>query len=119
MQFVLLLPALSAFGYGIDAQRPALPTLLTLPNGAFITNHFDSLARFDSTALVDCWGHVLDGYSYTMDPLGLRTNVVRNLGLTTNLVSVKYDDIGQLISWSASEIELDTPTIASAMPWIL
>jgi RHS repeat-associated protein len=91
------------FGYGYDAQRWTLPTLLTLPNQAFITNHFDTLARLDYTALVNPWGHVLDGYSYGMDLLGLRTNIVRNLGLTSSSVSVGYDQIAQIIAWSAKE----------------
>lgn len=63
----------------------------------------DSLARLDYTALVNKWGHVLDGYGYTHDPLGLRTNIVRDLGLTTSTVSVGYDPIGQVIAWSAKE----------------
>ncbi len=44
-----------------------------------------------AVALLSCcnrWGHVLDGYSYTHDPLGLRTNITRNLGLTTNSFGV-------------------------------
>jgi RHS repeat-associated protein len=45
----------------------------------------------------------LDSYSYIPDPLGLRTNIVRNLGLTTNSVSIGIDNIGQLTSWSAKE----------------
>ena len=94
-----------SFGYGFGAANPAsaLFRTLTLPNYASITNHFDSLARLDYTALVNYWGHVLDGYSYSMDPLGLRTNITRNLGLTTNTVSVGYDNIEQITSWSARE----------------
>src|SRR5205814_5110171 len=45
----------------------------------------------------------LDGSSYTHDPLGLRTNIVRDLGLTTNTVTVGYDEIGELISWTGKE----------------
>ena len=63
----------------------------------------DSLARLDYTALANPWGHVLDGYGYTHDPLGLRTNIVRDLGLTTSSVSVGYDAIGQIVSWVAKE----------------
>ena len=92
-----------SFGYAFDALRSTLLTTITLPNAASITNHYDSLARLDYTALVNYWGHTLDGYSYGMDPLGLRTNITRNLGLTTNTVSVAYDNIGQITSWSARE----------------
>ena len=91
------------FGYAYDALRSTLPTLLTLPNLASITNHYDSLARLDYTALADKWGHVLDGYLYTHDPLGLRTNIVRDFGLTTSSSAIGYDAIGQLTSWSAKE----------------
>src|SRR5438034_2864184 len=43
------------------------------------------------------------GYSYTHNPLGLRTNIVRDFGLTTNSVTVGYDTIDEIISWSAKE----------------
>ena len=76
---------------------------ITLPNGAWTTNRYDSLARLDYTALVNPWGHVLDGYGYGMDLLGLRTNIVRDLGLTTSTVSVGYDNTEQITSWSARE----------------
>ncbi len=55
----------------------------------------NSPGRSDQAALVNRWGHVLDGYSYTHEPLGLRTNITRNFGLTTNSVTVGYDLIGQ------------------------
>jgi RHS repeat-associated protein len=91
------------FNYGYDAQRSALPITLTLPNSAWITNHYDSLARLDYTAMANQWGHVLDGYGYSHDPLGLRTNIVRDLGLTNSSVVAGYDSIGQLTSWKAQE----------------
>src|SRR5947209_14671494 len=56
-----------------------------------------------SPALVNYWGHVLDGYSYTHDPLGLRTNIARDFGLTNNNVAVGYDNIGEVVSWTAKE----------------
>ncbi|MGA2662960.1 MAG: RHS repeat-associated core domain-containing protein, partial [Verrucomicrobiota bacterium] len=59
--------------------------------------------RLDYTGLLNRWGRVLDGCGYTEDPLGLRTNVTRNLGLTTNSLAVGYDSIGQLVSWSGKE----------------
>ena len=57
----------------------------------------------DFTGLQNYWGHTLDGYGYTMDNLALRTNVTRNFGLTTNSVSIGYDNIGQLTSWIGKE----------------
>ncbi|MDB6065172.1 MAG: type secretion protein Rhs, partial [Pedosphaera sp.] len=93
------------FGYGYSTANPAsmLVQSIALPNFASITNQYDSLARLTNTALQNYWGHVLDGYGYGLDPLGLRTNLTRNLGLTTNGVAVGYDNIGQLTSWSATE----------------
>ncbi len=91
------------FHYGYEAARPTFLSTIMLPNQAWVTNHYDALSRLDYTALVNQWGHVLDGYSYTPDLLGLRTNITRDLGLTTNSVAVGYDDIGQIKSWSAKE----------------
>src|SRR6266851_3338637 len=42
--------------------------------------------------LVSYRGHILDGASYTHDPFGLRTNIVRDFGLTTNSVTVGESD---------------------------
>lgn len=95
------------FGYsytvGASASPASLVRSLSLANGASITNHFDALSRMDYTALLNHWGHVLDGYGYTHDPLGLRTNISRYLGLTTNSVALGYDNIGQIASWKATE----------------
>jgi RHS repeat-associated protein len=92
------------FGYSYNFQPAAsLVTEISLPNGANITNSFDSLARLTQTSLNNYWGHILDGYSYGYDSLGLRTNITRNLGLMTNSAAVGYDDIGQLTSWIAKE----------------
>jgi hypothetical protein len=91
-----------------DLPRPssasALPTTVTRPNSATITNGYDGLARLTNTALLDYWGHVLDGYGYLLDGWGLRTNLTRQLGLTTNMVAVTNDGIGQLIGWGGSEL---------------
>jgi RHS repeat-associated protein len=92
------------FTYGYKPSSPsALIQNIALPNFASISNHFDTLARLDGTALLNYWGHVLDGYSYGMDNLGLRTSITRNFGLTTNSVAIGYDNIGQITSWTASE----------------
>jgi len=94
-----------SFGYtfGALSAASALVNQVSLPNGATITNSYDTLARLTGTLLNNHWNHTLDGYTYTPDPLGLRTNIVRNLGLTTSRVSAGFDNIGQLISWNAAE----------------
>jgi RHS repeat-associated protein len=94
-----------AFGYAYATPNPASALIsgIALPNWASITNAYDSLARLTNTALLNYWGHTLDGYGYGLDLLGLRTNITRNLGLTTNTVAIGYDGVGQLTSWSARE----------------
>ena len=84
-------------GAGSQVQK------IFLPNGAYITNRFDPLAQLKETALVNHWGHTLDGYTYSVDALGQRTNVLRDLGLTRSSVNVGYDNIQQITSWNASE----------------
>ncbi len=95
------------FGYDYTVGQSVSPAPLvraiTLPNSASIINHYDSLSRLDYTALLNQWGHVLDGYGYTHDLLGLRTNIVRDLGLTSSTVSIGYDHTDQITSWSSRE----------------
>jgi RHS repeat-associated protein len=91
------------YAYGAQAAASALVSGINLPNGASITNHYDALARQDYTGLLNHWGQVLDGYTYQHDPLGLSTNLTRDIGLTNSSVKLGYDNIGQLISWNAKE----------------
>jgi RHS repeat-associated protein len=57
----------------------------------------------NSTGPLNFWGHPLDGYSYQNDAWGLHTNITRQLGLTTNIVTAGYDGIGELSFWTAKE----------------
>ena len=92
------------FGYSYNYQPDSsLVTGISLPNGATINNEYDALGRLTQTALINKWGHTLDGYTYTPDALGLRTNIVRNLGLSSSTVSAGFDSIGQLTGWNATE----------------
>jgi RHS repeat-associated protein len=93
-----------AFGYSYGFL-PASPlvTGISLPNAATIANGYDSLGRLHQTVLSNYWAHPLDGYTYGVDALGLRTNIVRNVGLTNSVVTVRYDQIGQVTAWSAKE----------------
>ncbi len=113
-----LASAAGTFSYGYGAQNSASPDVRTLglPNFAWVTNHFDSLNRLDYTALVNYWGHVLDGYSYTYDAWGLRKNITRDAGLTTNTVSANYDRIAQLTNWTAIESG-GTPRLNEQFGW--
>jgi len=92
-----------SYTFGGASSASSLIKQISLPNGAYITNSFDSLARLKETDLNNYWGHTLDEYAYQFDPLGLRTNIVRNLGLTSSSVSVGFDNIGQITSWLAQE----------------
>jgi RHS repeat-associated protein len=92
------------FVYSYNVQpASSLVSGISLTNGASVQNSYDSLGRITQTALVNQWGHTLDGYSYTLDALGLRTGITRNFGLATSSVAVNYDGIGQIMSWNASE----------------
>ena len=93
-----------AFAYSYNFQPVStLISGISLPNGATITNSYNTLARLTQTTLNNHWGHTLDGYSHQYDSLGLRTNIVRNLGLTSSSVNVGFDNIGQLTGWLAKE----------------
>ena len=92
-----------AYAYATPNPASALISGIALPNGASVANAYDTLGRLTGTALANQFGHVLDGYVYGLDVLGLRTNITRNLGLTTNTVAIGYDAIDQLTNWSGRE----------------
>ena len=96
---------MGSFNYGYSATAPAssLVQSLVLPNNTFILYGYDSLDWLRTNGLFNRWGDVLDGYTYLTDPAGLRTNLTRSLGMATNAVTIGYDAIGQVTSWSASE----------------
>jgi RHS repeat-associated protein len=92
-----------AFGYAYDSTRLAQVAKLSLPNSAYVANSYDSVARLTGTYLNNSANNILDGYTYTYDPLGQRTNIARNFGIATSTVSIGYDPIGQLNLWVARE----------------
>jgi RHS repeat-associated protein len=69
---------------------------ICLKKTSAITNTFDAMGRLKSTELVNQWGLVLEGSGYDYEQSGLKTNLVRERGLTTNRVAYAYDKIGQL-----------------------
>src|SRR5882724_7443555 len=82
------------FGYTYVAGLPSLLVRkLALPNTAFITNNFDSLARLLDTSLKNSGGTTLDSYAYIYDPANERTNLTR---LDSSTVAFTYDKISQL-----------------------
>ena len=92
-----------AFGYSYDTVRLPQVAKLSLPNSAYIANSYDSVARLTGTYLKSSGNNVLDGYTYTYDPAGQRTNVFRDFGLMNSTVTAGYDPIGQLTLWLARE----------------
>ena len=93
------------FSYAFGGASSASPMIkkLSLPNGAFITNTYDSVARLMGTYLKNSGNNVLDGYTYGYDKLGQRTNIVRDYGLMSSTASAGYDNIGQLTGWTAKD----------------
>ena len=89
-----------SFNYVYDAVRKAQVALLSLPNGAYITNSFDSVARLAGTTLANSSGTALDAYAYIYNPAGQRTNVVRTAG---DSVAYTYDNGGELIAAAGKE----------------
>jgi RHS repeat-associated protein len=106
-----------AFNYNYQFQ-PASPlvTEIGLPNGATITNFYDPMAHLTQTSLNNHWGHTLDSYAYDYDLASERTNIVRNLGLTSSTVTAKYDSMGELTSWNANETN-GTPRQNEQLAW--
>jgi RHS repeat-associated protein len=98
-----IVSAAGSFGYSYHSAVSPLVQSIALPNLAGISNHFDSLGRLDGTALINYWGHTLDGAAYEYAIPDLRTKITRDLGLTTNTVDLAYDDIGQLTKWTGKE----------------
>jgi RHS repeat-associated protein len=104
-----------SFGYTYNSTVSPLVSGITLPNGASIANGYDGLARLTSTKLQNSSSSILDSYTYGYDPLGLRTNVTRNLGSAISTATAGYDAIGQLTGWSA--METNTVRLNEQLGW--
>jgi RHS repeat-associated protein len=104
------------YNYGFQPAS-GLVTKIRLPNAAYVTNAYDGLARLTNTALVNFWGHTLDGYAYTLDAAGLRRTILRDVGLTNSLVTAGYDNIGQLTSWNAQEGDGTSARMQEQLGW--
>ena len=85
------------------AVRAAMPELVALPNGSYITNTYDPVARLRTTLLNNSGGTTLDAAEYGYDLAGQRTTYT-NAGGT--YVHYSYDNIGQLkVATSSSATE--------------
>ncbi|MBI3851947.1 MAG: RHS repeat-associated core domain-containing protein [Verrucomicrobia bacterium] len=84
-----------AFGYtlGGTSSASSLIKRLTLPNGAYITNTFDSVARLTGTYLKNSGNSVLNSHEYLNNSGNQRT---KQTFTASNYVDYTYDGIGQL-----------------------
>jgi RHS repeat-associated protein len=81
------------FDYTYDPVQLQRVDALNLPNGAYITNNYDSVARLTLTELLNAHGTNLDSYVYGYNQASQRTNVVRTAGDYDNYT---YDNMGEL-----------------------
>ena len=83
----------ASFDYAYDASRSTLPTSLTLPGGAFITNTYDPSARLTGTWLEKNDTTILNSHTYGYNQGNQRT---QQIFTAANFVNYLYDAIGQL-----------------------
>ena len=81
------------FTYAYDATRQLRVSKLSLPNGSYITNGYDTVARLTGTTLDDSTNGVLNFHGYGYNVGNQRTNQSFTAG---NFVNYTYDGIGQL-----------------------
>ncbi|MGO8931752.1 MAG: RHS repeat-associated core domain-containing protein [Limisphaerales bacterium] len=89
-----------SFGYTYDPARHLQVGQLTLPNGAYITNSYDSVARLLSTVLTGSGQSIINSHSYQLNQASQRTQQVFTAG---NYVNYTYDNLGQLQSATGKE----------------
>jgi RHS repeat-associated protein len=76
------------FGFTYDTTHPLLVKKASLPNGSYVTNAYDSMARMTNTWLKNSGGTVLNSHGYELDDRGRRTRQVRTGG---DYVDYSYD----------------------------
>lgn len=81
------------FNYTYEVGQASSVSLLTLPNGAYITNSFDSMTHLLSTVLKNSGGSVLNSHAYDYNVGNQRTRQTFTAG---NYLDYAYDPIGQL-----------------------
>jgi RHS repeat-associated protein len=88
------------FGYTYDPVKLQRVDELTLPNSAYITNFFDSVARLLSTSLISSNGVDLDSQNYLYNTAGQRTAETNAPG---DYRTYSYDSQGELTKELAHE----------------
>jgi hypothetical protein len=89
-----------AFGYGYDSARHQQVAVLNLPNGAYISNTYDSVARELSTVLKNSANSILNSHSYAYNTASQRTGQTNTAG---DFRIFGYDPSGQLTSSTGKE----------------
>jgi RHS repeat-associated protein len=89
-----------SFGYLYDPARHLQTGQLTLPNSAYITNTFDSVARMLSTVLESSTNGILNSHVYGYNVAGQRMALTNTAG---DFRSYGYESIGQLTAATGSE----------------
>lgn len=88
------------FNYTYDPVKLQRVDELLLPNNAYITNKYDSVARLLSTALINTGGTNLDSSYYVYNTAGQRTSETNVSGDYRNYT---YDNEGELITAKGNE----------------
>jgi RHS repeat-associated protein len=99
--------AARAFGYQYDSARGVSVTAIRLPNGAYITNYFDSVGRLNATGLGNSANTLLNWHNYTYN-LGGQREFQSRLG--ASYLEYTYDHIGQLKTANGYEPD-DSPRL--------
>ena len=89
-----------SFAYAYDALRSTLPATVSLPNGAYITNTYDNVARLLSSTLTTSGQSTINSHSYQLNQANQRTQQAFTAG---NYVDYTYDNTGQLESAKGKE----------------
>jgi RHS repeat-associated protein len=82
-----------SFAYAFPSGIQHLVSRIALPNGSYITNTYDAVARLTGTWLKNSSHSTLNSHLYGYNPGNQRTQQVFNVGSTYNYT---YDAIGQL-----------------------
>jgi RHS repeat-associated protein len=85
------------FNYGYDPTMKLHVNRVGFPNGAYITNTFETMGQVTGTYLKDGSGTILNSHVYAYDPFNFK-DISRQTRTDGSYVDYNYDGIGQLKS---------------------
>ena len=103
-----------AYAYAYDGTNHLQIAQITLPNGAYIADTYDDMARLLSTTLKNSGGSVLNFHGYTNNVGNQR---IAQVFTYTNFVTYAYDNIGQLTSALGKEAGSGTNRLQEQMQY--